>query len=220
MGEDIESVLIVDDDVLFGDALRSLLLEEGVHEVAVALTLSDAYQALDSKRWDVVLLELEVAGEDAMQFAMAARTRSLRTKVLVLSDEAKPHWIRAVSRSGLHGFLTKDVTPLHLMRSLRSAQAGTKVASASPRRRKNLSDNSIMPSFMLDQLTKREREILALLVEGLDGNQIAKLLGIAPHTVRTHVQNTLAKLQVHSRLEAAAVAIKHGFADRRDYLTG
>jgi two-component system nitrate/nitrite response regulator NarL len=59
-------------------------------------------------------------------------------------------------------------------------------------------------------LTDREREVLSLLVEGASGAEMAERLNLSPHTVRTHVQNLLTKLQVHSRVEAAAFAVRHG----------
>lgn len=74
-------------------------------------------------------------------------------------------------------------------------------------------------SLLAEQLTKRERDVLRMLVEGARSEAIAKRMSISPNTVRTHVQNILTKLQVHSRLEAAAFAVRHGLAghgrDRR-----
>src|SRR5204863_2507694 len=64
-------------------------------------------------------------------------------------------------------------------------------------------------SLLVSQLTTREREVLSLLVEGADGGAIARRLGISRNTVRTHVQSILTKLQVHSRLEAATMAVRH-----------
>jgi two-component system, NarL family, nitrate/nitrite response regulator NarL len=70
--------------------------------------------------------------------------------------------------------------------------------------------------LLTEHLTKRERSVLALLVDGSSSEQIAHVLSISPNTVRTHIQNVLTKLQVHSRLEAAAFAVKRGLVETRE----
>jgi two-component system nitrate/nitrite response regulator NarL len=76
-----------------------------------------------------------------------------------------------------------------------------------------------MGTLLASQLTDREREVLRLLARGTTSPEISKRLHIAPNTVRTHIQSILAKLQVHSRLEAAAFAVRHGLVDVTDRAT-
>jgi two-component system, NarL family, nitrate/nitrite response regulator NarL len=210
----MQSVLIVDDDVLFADSLRLLLLDEGIEMVGHASSIEDVYKAVDQQTWDVVLIELHLAGRLTLACGLDVRERCPGSRVIVLTSEAKPDWIRMVSRSGLDGFLTKDVTPLHLLRVIRDVRAGRgkNPFTYTARRRPDRSDG-MLTSLLQEQLTQREKQVLSLLVEGLDGCEIARYLQIAPNTVRTHVQNVLVKLQVHSRLEAAAFAVKHGLVD-------
>jgi DNA-binding NarL/FixJ family response regulator len=110
-------------------------------------------------------------------------------------------------RIGFRGYLTKDTPVSKFVRAARTAVDGQVVyqqsLGAGPRRRDE-------PGALEgQQLTPREREVLALLVEGLSGVVIANRLGISRNTVRTHVQSILTKLQVHSRLEAATFAVRH-----------
>ena len=211
--DDIKSVLIVDEDVLFADALRRVLLDEGIPEIQIAADADAAIKLVGYRSWDVVLIELHLAGRSTLASCLDIRDKSPRTRVIVLTGHAKPEWIRMVSRSGLDGFITKDVTPLHLLRSMRNIRAGRGKPLPASHVRRPYAYEGMMRSLLQEQLTKREKEVLNLLVEGLDGCEMAKLLRVAPNTIRTHVQNVLVKLQVHSRLEAATFAVKHGLVD-------
>ena len=210
----VNKVLIIDDDLLFADALRLLLLDEGVAQVRITRSADEAVALADQEAWDIVLLELDLAGRPTLSCGADIRERCPDARIVVLTGESKADRIHGVSRSGVDGFLTKDVTPLHLLRSIRSIREGRakpRAAKSTPRRPPGF--EGMMRSILEEQLTKREKQVLELLVEGLDGCEIARILHVAPNTVRTHVQNVLVKLQVHSRLEAATFAVKHGLID-------
>ena len=209
----VKKVLIVDDDLLFADSLRLLLLDEGISEVGLAQTTEEALRAVEQGHWDVVLIELQLSGRSTLPCGLDIRNRCPGARVIVLTRDTKPDWIRAVSRSGLDGFLTKDVTPLHLLRTIRNIRAGRAKPLARDSYRRPTGYDGMMRSLLQEQLTKREKQVLGLLVDGHDGLQISRMLHVAPNTVRTHVQNVLVKLQVHSRLEAAAFAVKHGLVE-------
>lgn len=209
-------ILILEDDLLFADALREVLLTFGdVDEVEIVPNGSDAARAAQHRAWDVILLDIRSRGAHAFQCGISLSQCLPRAKVVALMDEAAPKDLRDALRAGLHGCLTKDITPDELIRSIQALLRGKRPTARSRYRPKGHSDD-LLSSLLPDQLTHREKQVLRLLVDGLDGTQIARLLHVAPNTVRTHVQNVLVKLQVHSRLEAVAFAIKHGLVDQME----
>jgi DNA-binding NarL/FixJ family response regulator len=123
-----------------------------------------------------------------------------------------PRLAGEVLRIGFHGFLTKDTPVARLVASIDAVMEGDLAPRSIP---SSFAVGSAMDSasMLARQLTPREREVLALLVEGLDGRAISDRLGISANTVRTHVQSVLTKLQVHSRLEAATFAVRHRLVD-------
>ena len=138
------------------------------------------------------------------------------TRILEMPD-AKRVWmstkmdhvdVRVALREGFHGAISKDI-PLHRFGSaiLSVAQGNLVMELESPRRSTDGARD--LSSIVSASLTAREREVLALLVEGATGAELAARLSLSPHTVRTHVQNVMSKLQVHSRVEAVAYAVRH-----------
>jgi len=131
-------------------------------------------------------------------------------KVLALTGVDDPRAVREALDLGFQGYLVKDVPVERFVRTVEAVMAGQIVVpgrllpSAAARTR----DEEAV-SLLVQQLTQREIEILRLLVEGAEGGTIASALRISPNTVRSHVQSILSKLQVHSRLEAAAFAVRH-----------
>lgn len=137
------------------------------------------------------------------------------TKVIVLTGSRRPDWAREAKRLGFHGFVTKDSGLSQVVRAIVAVAGGQAVpfqptAAAAGAVGAGRSPEEKHWALLAKVLTDREREILAMLVEGADSREIASRVGIMPNTVRTHIQNVLTKLQVHSRLEAAALATRAG----------
>ena len=122
----------------------------------------------------------------------------------------------AVLKAGFRGYVAKDAPLRSVVKAIRSGLEG-RVAVIPPSRSAGAPppDRSSPVTLMASGLTAREREVLALIVDGSGSVEIAERLGITTNTVRTHVQGILTKLQVHSRLEAAAFAVRHGLVDGR-----
>lgn len=200
-------ILIVDDHRLFAEAVGTALADEGYEVVAVAATGAEAVATARLFRPDLVLMELELPDASGVDVGSEILREHPDGRVLAVSDSADPGSIQATVEAGFHGYVTKDASIAHLVESLRAVAGGEVVIPSSA----SLGDGSAGNGSAGEQhlaaaLTTREWEILGFLSHGLPTREIARRLHIAPNTVRSHVQALLSKLQVHSRLEAVAVA--------------
>jgi two-component system, NarL family, nitrate/nitrite response regulator NarL len=204
-------VLIVEDHRLFADALGPVLTKMGMEVMDTAPDAARALAVISSDPPDVVLVDLglpDMAGIDVAKEILRQRPE---TKVLALTGLNDPRAVREALQAGLHGYLTKDMPLLRFVKAIEASLEGQVVvphtlASAASGRRSPEEEHADM---VRQHLTAREYEVLALLIEGSNTNGMAIRLGLSPNTVRTHVQNILEKLQVGSRLEAAAFAVRH-----------
>jgi DNA-binding NarL/FixJ family response regulator len=215
-------VLIVDDLVLFAEAVQMALRGQGMRDVTI---LTDPEVVLgvltdEGRRPDVVLMDLGLPGESGLALGARIVRRFPQIKVLALTGLSDPRLLQEAMRMGFSGFLTKDTQVSRLMSSIRTVAEGEVVI---PQRLAKSVAGGVgrghpdAPSAMdeeaallASQLTERELEVLRLLAEGATSPQIADCMRISRHTVRTHVGSLLGKLGVHSRLEAAAFAVRNG----------
>jgi two-component system, NarL family, nitrate/nitrite response regulator NarL len=197
---------IVGSDRLFAETLRVVLEQQGM-EVIVTTGPSEALDQVESSAPDLLLIDLEGdGGGTELGRMLLERDQDLKVVGLAASHDRKA--LRESVRAGFHGFMTKQVSVAGLVSGLRRALAGRLVR---PRRgtRETLARRGADEGIPAALLTARERQVLALLVLGSRNLDIARQMGISPHTVRTHVQSILAKLQVHTRLQAAAWATRN-----------
>ena len=204
--------IVVDDHRLFVDVIKALLERMGFDVVAIASSAEEAL-ALSGYTPDLVLVDVGLPDQSGLVLGRALLDAFPGAKVLALTALDDPRAVEEAARSGFHGYLLKDQPVTQFSESIRSSLEGEFVF---PRRFVSPSDARASRDdsrLFADQLTPREREVLSLLVEGASGQIVARRLGISSNTVRTHVQSILAKLQVHSRLEAVAFAVRHGVVD-------
>lgn len=209
-------VLIVDDHLLFGQALQSTLAAE-ISVIGVVQTAGEALDVMRFRRPDVVLVDLMLAVEDGISVGQRILKEHPDTAVVALSALRHPNVVREALRAGFRGYLTKDIPLSRFVSSIQAIVGGELVIPRElPRRavRDGASDDP-EAALLAQHLTPREHRVLCLLVDGMSGREISKHLGVRPNTVRTHIQNVLAKLGVHSRLEAVAFAVRHGLVDDR-----
>jgi two-component system, NarL family, nitrate/nitrite response regulator NarL len=206
--------LIVDDHVLFAEAV-SVALRNREMEVVRASTAAEALEAVGSDRFDLVLMDIGLPDRSGLSVGaqIVAEHDDLKVLAVTALDDADAA-VRAI-RSGFYGYITKDTELTRFVAAIESALEGQVVM---PRRlsRKEKQSRGDYLAALIASLTTREREVLELLTEGMNGSRIAETLRISENTVRTHVQSILTKLQVHSRLEAAAFAVQHGLVEKRD----
>lgn len=209
-------VLIVDDYKLFAEAMASALELDGFGTVEVASTADEAFAAARRDPPHVALIDLRLTDTDGFQIARWLIERSPTTKVIALHEVDDAGCVRRAVQLGFHGYLTKDASLSQCVSVIRSALAGLVVF---PRSVAGVAAGGVPDEQAGEKgqrLTPRELEILRLLVDGVRSEDIARRLSVSHNTVRTHIGNILAKLKVHSRLEAAAYALRHGIISMRE----
>lgn len=177
----------------------------------IASTGKEAIERAWATEPDVVLLDMGLPDQGGLQVGMAILERLPDTKVIALTALQDPRFAQEAIKVGFTGYITKDADITQFVSTLRSVLAGNAVIP----HRLATSRARTEHDAAIDQLTSRELEVLALLARGFTSAKIAAELGIAWNTVRTHIQSILTKLQIHSRLEAAAFAVRHGLVDVR-----
>lgn len=204
-------VLIVEDHKLFADALRPVLAKMGMEVMDTAPDAARALAVISGEQPDVVLVDLGLPDMGGIDVGKEILRQRPETKVLALTGLNDPRAVRQALQAGFHGYLTKNTPLLRFVNAIEASLEGQVViphtlASAAAGKR---APEEQYADMVRQQLTPREYEVLALLVEGANTKKMAVRLSLSPNTVRTHVQNILEKLQVGSRLEAAAFAVRH-----------
>jgi DNA-binding NarL/FixJ family response regulator len=202
-------VLIVDDHRLFAEAIKATLEESG-HEVALAATGSEALGTARTDEPDVVLMDLGLPDRSGLAVGREILAEHPDIKIVVVTSLEDDQAVREAVRSRFHGYITKHTKLSSFVDAVQTAVNGQMVLPQGSVTRRALSRADQEAELLARQLTPKELEVLGLLAGGANSAEIARSLLISPNTVRTHVQSILAKLQVHSRLEAVAFAARHG----------
>ena len=156
---------------------------------------------------DVVLMDMAMPEMDGASATRIICEKYPQVQVIALSSFKEGDLVKNALEAGAIGFLMKDVSADELARAIRAAHAGR--ATLSPAAAQALVDTANQPPTPGLDLTEREREVLALMVEGLNNTQIAGQLTVSPSTIKSHVSNVLAKLGVASRTEAVTLALRN-----------
>ncbi|MGF1431201.1 LuxR C-terminal-related transcriptional regulator [Kitasatospora sp. LaBMicrA B282] len=207
----LRRLVVADASRLLAEALAMVLTGRGYQVLATAATRAGLLRAVSACHPDACILDLQLLDGRALDTVGQIRAREPLTRVIVLSREMDPGSVAAATEAGVVGYLGKDRGLAVLDRALRTVAAGGRFIEPTlgPQAQRRAGNGST-DEEPLRWLTQREREVLRRLTEGDDTTEIAKVLRMTPSTARTHVQNVLDKLGVHSRLEAVALAHQVG----------
>jgi len=200
-------ILLVDDHAMVRRGLATFLMVfDDLELVSEAENGLDAIQRCAETRPDVVLMDMVMPEMDGASATRAIRQQFPQVQVIALTSFKEGELIKNALEAGAIGYLLKDVSADELARAIRAAHSGR--ATLSPEAAQALVETTNQqPAPGLD-LTEREHEVLALMVEGLNNTQIAGKLVVSPSTIKSHVSNILSKLGVASRTEAVTLALR------------
>ena len=205
------TAVLVDDHPLFRKGLAELFEHDGrVRVVGVAGSLAEARPLL-AERPDVLVMDLNLPGQDGIEAIRRLREEGLQIPVVALTMSDAEDDMAAALRAGARGYLLKSMEPGEVIEAIeRAARGEVVVAPAMTAKLVRLLDGKPdAAGSLMDQLTPREREILDCLTRGKSNKAIAQELGISIDTVKLHVRNVLTKLNLSSRVEAAVYAVRH-----------
>ena len=213
-------VLVIDDHTLFREGLEGLLVRRGIEVVGSLGEGKEGLRLAHALKPDVVLLDMRMPEINGLSILRQLQQDEFKAPVVILTMSSDERDLVEALRNGARGYLLKDMEPDDLVLALREIVAGKNVVAPNLTHvlaRVVQGDTPPEPeSSPIDDLTPRETEILSLLAEGQSNKVIARNLGISDGTVKLHVKAILRKLGIHSRVEAAVIAVENGLRANKD----
>jgi len=219
-GRAVIRVLVVEDQRTLAGALQVALgAQPDMCCVGAVGTAGEAVALAAAGRPDVVLMDICLPGADGIEATRQIKAACRQVRVLILTADATPARLAAAAAAGASGFLAKDSPFPAILAAIRAPVDGkilveqnTMTALVESLDRVSAPLDSPMPGQA--RLTVRERQVLALMGDGLDPQAIAQRLVVSRHTARGHVKNILMKLGAHTQLEAVVIATRAGYLPR------
>lgn len=210
-------VIIIDDHALFRVGLQGLLQQRGIEVVAAVADGHEGLELADQLQPNIILLDLRMPDIGGLQVLQLAKQRGIKIPIVMLTTSNEEQDLVDTLRNGAQGYLLKDMEPDELVSALRDIERGKNVIAqgltdvlARVVQGEPAIEESANSESPFSELTPRELEILCLLADGQSNKIIARNLGISDGTVKLHVKAILRKLNVHSRVEAAVIAVEQG----------
>ena len=210
-------VLVVEDQQTLAGALQIAIdAQPDMDCVGTARTAGEAVALAAASHPDTVLMDIRLPGADGIEATRQVKAACPQARVLILTADATPARLAAAAAAGASGFLAKDSPFPAVLAAIRAPVDGkmlveknTLAALAESFHRASPPSGGPIPDRA--RLTARERQVLALMGQGLDPQAIARRLVVSRHTARGHVKNILMKLGAHSQLEAVILATRAGY---------
>lgn len=209
-----KTILIIDDHPLFRKGVRQLLgMDEQFEIVGEAADGMTGLDMIESLKPDMVLLDLNMEKMSGLDVLEEIKRRELDTEIVIMTVSNQDSDVARAIHLGADGYLLKDMEPEEILIKLGHVSAGSVVIddSISMLLTNMLKSGDHFATLENIKLTRRETEIMSLLVAGMNNKLIARELIISDGTVKVHIKNMLRKLNMNSRLEAAVWALNHGF---------
>jgi len=207
-------VLIVDDHAVLRQGLRLILREASdLNVVGEAASGMEAVERTKILAPDIVLLDIQLPDISGVEVARQIRSVRPEARILMLTVSDRSDDLLGALKAGARGYLLKNASAEEVLEAIRRVAAGEAVLP--PELTARLIDELAKPEPTSETLTDREIEVLQYLAQGFGNKEIAAALAISENTVKTHVRHILAKLNVRSRAEAAAYAVRTGLVNEK-----
>ena len=204
-------VVIVDDHLMVRRGLATFLkVSENLELVGEADSGESAIPLCAKLQPDVVLMDMVMQGMDGAAAMRLIRKQCPTVQIIALTSFKDDILVKSALQAGAISYLLKSVSASELAHAIRAAHAGR--PTISPEATEALIQAASQEEVPRPSLTEREREVLLLMIEGLNNTQIAGRLTVSPSTIKSHVSSILAKLGVASRTEAVTLALRHKLA--------
>nr|WP_038381478.1 two-component system response regulator NarL [Pantoea sp. IMH] len=213
--EEAASILLIDDHPMLRNGVKQLIaLDDRLQVVAEASNGVQGVELAGLHDPDLILLDLNMPGMNGLDTLVQLRTIDLSGRIVVFSVSNHEDDVVNALKRGADGYLLKDMEPEELLKSLHQAAAGQMVLSETLTNVlvASLRENRPAEERDIEQLTRRERDILKLITQGMTNKAIARKLSITESTVKVHVKHLLKKMKLKSRVEAAVWALQSGQA--------
>jgi NarL family two-component system response regulator LiaR len=212
---DVIRVITVDDHEIMRGGIKFVLLAfDDLTLVGEAKSGREALALCREAQPDVVLMDMKMAEMDGVATTAAIKQAFPGIQVLMLTSFHDKELVQAALQAGAVGYVVKDTSKDDLAEAIRAAHAGR--TTLSPEVASKLVQPAVDTNALGDDLTSREKEVLALLAQGLSNSQIGKELNRSPFTIRHHVSQIIAKLGAANRAEAAAIGVRCGLVGETD----
>jgi DNA-binding NarL/FixJ family response regulator len=205
-------LVLIEDHEALREGLELLLGREGCEVVGTAGTAGEGLELIERLEPDVSLVDIRLGEESGIDLTRRLLEADAERRVVLYTGSSDVELLVSGLDSGARGYALKDGTPSELTGALETVARGG--AYVDPRLRPKLLSRDTtqrMPS-----LSKREREIMDLLAQGLTGEDVAERLVLSSETVKTHIRNAMSKLEAHTRVHAVAIALREGFISGPD----
>jgi DNA-binding NarL/FixJ family response regulator len=200
-------LVVIEDHDALREGLQLLLDREGWDVVGSSGTAAEGRELVERLDPDVALVDIALGGDSGIELTATLMDADPERRIVLYTGSTDVDQLISGLDSGARGYALKEGTPKELVGALDTvADGGTYV---DPRLRPALLSSKATQTQAV--LSRREREIMDLLAQGLTGEQVAERLVLSPDTVKTHIRNAMTKLEAHTRVHAIAIALREGF---------
>ncbi len=216
--QEVIKVLLADDHPMVREGLRSMLTAKGVQVVGEASTGREALEMVMSLKPDVVLMDVRMPDLDGLEACRLLHRTDPDLPVIIVTTYENPAYMAKAVSAGAAGYILKGTSRDELLHAVRAVTEGGMLWDRGLMQQvvqRTVQDFPSQPTQEDDQLveplTAREREIIALIAQGMNNREIGEALSVTVSTVKTHIEHILGKLQATDRVQAAVWAVRHGY---------